>query len=103
VNLTAFLARTEPDQYVKAALDFALLEDFDHLYRYAKLMDLVLGKAAGEVTGKYTEITVGRPTLAGHRHPFDEIRKHYKANSADILTKLHVMTIVAAEQQTMNF
>jgi hypothetical protein len=44
VDLTAFLARTEPDPYVKAALDFALLEDFDHLYRYANLLDLVQGK-----------------------------------------------------------
>ncbi len=103
VDLTAFLARTEPDPYVKAALDFALLEDFDHLYRYANLMDLVLGKEAGEVTGKYTEITVGRPTVAEHRHPFDEVRKHYDAKTADFLTKLHVMTIIAAEQQTMNF
>ncbi|MCL2024006.1 MAG: hypothetical protein FWG82_06525, partial [Oscillospiraceae bacterium] len=33
VDLTAWLAQNEPDPYVKAALDFALLEDFDHLYR----------------------------------------------------------------------
>ncbi|RJQ58191.1 MAG: hypothetical protein C4530_11040 [Desulfobacteraceae bacterium] len=103
VDLTAFLARTEPDPYVKAALDFALLEDFDHLYRYANLLDLVQGKEAGEITGKYTEITVGRPTGVEHRHPFDDVRKHYDAKSADFLTKLHVLTIVAGEQQTMNF
>jgi general stress protein YciG len=102
VDLTAFLARTEPDAYVKDALDFALLEDFDHLYRYANLMDMVLGKKAGEVTGEYTEITVGRPTSLEHRHPNDEVRKHYDSRSADFLTKLHVQTIVAAEQQTMN-
>jgi hypothetical protein len=103
VDLTAFLARTEPDPYVKAALDFALLEDFDHLYRYANLLDLVQGKKAEEITGKYTEITVGRPTSAEHRHPFDEVRKHYDAKTADFITKLHVQTIIAAEQQTMNF
>jgi hypothetical protein len=103
VDLTAFLARTEPDPYVKAALDFALLEDFDHLYRYANLLDLVQGKKAEEITGKYTEITVGRPTIAEHRHPFDDVRKHYDAKTADFLTKLHVQTIIAAEQQTMNF
>ncbi|MBQ4093609.1 MAG: hypothetical protein IJC61_01050, partial [Oscillospiraceae bacterium] len=34
VDLTAHLAQREPDAYVKQALDFALLEDFDHLYRY---------------------------------------------------------------------
>ncbi len=103
VDLTAFLARTEPDSYVKDALDFALLEDFDHLYRYANLMNLTQGKKAEEVTGPLTEITVGRPTSAEHRHPFDEVRKPYDSKSAEFLTKLHVMTIIAAEQQTMNF
>ncbi|MDY0043649.1 MAG: ferritin-like domain-containing protein, partial [Syntrophales bacterium] len=103
VDLTAFLARTEPDTYVKAALDFALLEDFDHLYRYANLMNIVMEKEAAEITGQFTEITIGRPTSAEHRYPFDDVRRHYDAQSADFLTKLHVLTIVAAEQQTMNF
>jgi hypothetical protein len=103
VDLTAYLARTEPDPYVKQALDFALLEDFDHLYRYANLLDLTQGKAAEEITGKYTEIMPGRPTIAEHRHPFDEVRKPYNAKKADILTQLHVLTIIAGEQQTMNF
>lgn len=40
VDLTARLAQTEPDPNVKAALDFALLEDFDHLYRYSDLLDM---------------------------------------------------------------
>jgi hypothetical protein len=102
VDLTAGLAKTEPDSYVKEALDFALLEDFDHLYRYANLLDMQ-GKPAEEVTGKFTEITIGRPTITEHRHPFDDVRRHYAAESADILTQLHVITIVAAEQQTMNF
>jgi hypothetical protein len=103
VDLTAFLARTEPDPYVKAALDFALLEDFDHLYRYANLMELTMGKKAEKVTGQFTEITVGRPTIFEHRHPFDDVRKNYDSKTADFLTKLHVLTITAAEQQTMNF
>lgn len=103
VDLTAFLAQTEPDPYVKAALDFALLEDFDHLYRYANLLTMVNGKSPHEITGPYTEITVGRPTMLEHRHPFDEVRRHYDAKSASPLTKLHVETIIAAEQQTMNF
>jgi rubrerythrin len=103
VDLTAWLARHEPDPYVKAALDFALLEDFDHLYRYANLLDLAYGKPAGEITGKYTEITVGRPTRVEHRHPFDDVRRHYDKGTADIRTMLNAATIVAAEQQTMNF
>lgn len=103
VDLTAWLAKTEPDKYVKQALDFALLEDFDHLYRYANLLDMDKGIKAEKLVGEYTEIMPGRPTIAEHRHPFDSIRRPFDKNTADILTKLHVLTIVAGEQQTMNF
>jgi hypothetical protein len=103
VDLTAWLARTEPDETVKKALDYALLEDFDHLYRYANLYSMEKGQDATEVIGDYTEIMPGRPTIAEHRHPFDGLVKAYDNKQADILTKLHVMTIVPAEQQTMNF
>ncbi len=103
VDLTAYLARTEPDPYVKAVLDFALLEDFDHLYRYANLLEMAEGKKADQVTGQFTEITVGRPTAKEHRHPFDDVRRHYDRKKAHPLTQLHALTIVAGEQQTMNF
>lgn len=103
VDLTAALAKNEPDPYVKASLDFALLEDFDHLYRYANLQDLIDGIRPADITGKYTEIMPGRPTMVEHRHPFDDVRKFYDSKKADPLTKLHAMAITAAEQQTMNF
>lgn len=103
VDLTAELARNEPDPYVKAALDFALLEDFDHLYRYANLLSMDHAEKAERLVGGYTEITPGRPTLAEHRHPMDEVRRNYAKESAELITKLHVATIVAGEQQTMNF
>jgi hypothetical protein len=103
VDLTAWLARHEPNPGVKMALDFALLEDFDHLYRYANLYDLLGGKDAADLTGHLTEIMPGRPTHAHHRHPHDMIRPHYDTFTVDPLTRLHVMTIVAGEQQTMNF
>ncbi|HPD45622.1 MAG TPA: hypothetical protein P5279_04960 [Anaerohalosphaeraceae bacterium] len=103
VDLTAWLARTEPDPVVKDALDFALLEDFDHLYRYANLLEMMEGKDPSDIVGDYTEIFPGRPTVEEHRHPFDEIRRHYDKDTADIITKMHVCTIVAAEQQTMNY
>ncbi len=102
VDLTAWLARTEPDATVKDALDFALLEDFDHLYRYSNLIEMTEDKDARDIVGDYTEIFPGRPTAEEHMHPMDGIRMHYDKDSADVITKLHVMTIVAAEQQTMN-
>jgi hypothetical protein len=103
VELTAWLARHEPDPMLKMALDFALLEDFDHLYRYANLYELLDGKDATELTDSLTEITPGRPTVVEHRHPHDEIRGHFETHTVDPLSRMHVMTIIAAEQQTMNF
>lgn len=103
VDLTAWLARHEPDPMIKQALDFALLEDFDHLYRFANLYELIDGKDAAALTDSLTEITPGRPTIFHHRHPCDTVKGHYDTFSVHPLTRLHVATIVAAEQQTMNF
>ncbi|MFP5264087.1 MAG: hypothetical protein ACLGJB_19570 [Blastocatellia bacterium] len=103
VDLTAFLARNEPDPYLKQTLDFGLLEDFDHLYRYANLLDLLEGKKAEQITRGLTEIMPGRPTIDEHRHPFDDLRAHYDKHTVDPLSRCHVLTITAAEQQTMNF
>lgn len=104
VDLTAFLARNEPDPYLRAALEFGLLEDFDHLYRYANLMELMEGNArVTEIIGTHTEVMPGRPTILEHRHPFDEVRRHYDRHTVDPLSRLHALTILSAEQQTMNF
>jgi rubrerythrin len=103
VDLTSDLAQNEPDPYVKEALDFALLEDFDHLFRYGCLMELMLGKDPNEVTQGYTEIKPGRPTVEEHRHPDDGMRRTYDKDSAELKTKLDYFTIVSAEQETMNF
>lgn len=103
VDLTAFLARTVPDPYVKQVFDFGLLEDFDHLYRYANLLELTEGKKAEKIVGSYTEIMPGRPTIKEHRHPYDEIRKASDRTKADPVTLLYILTLVAGEQQTMNY
>lgn len=102
VDLTAEMARKEKNPDVRRALDFALLEDFDHVYRYANLLDMEYGLSAQELTGGYVEITPGRPTIAEHRHPFDSIRAHITPE-ASLLTQLHAGIITAAEQQTMNY
>lgn len=103
VDLTAFLARHEPDPYLKQAFEFGLLEDFDHLYRYANLLEMTEGKKAEEVTGRLTEIMPGRPTAAEHRHPYDDVRRPSDRTKADPISLLHVLTLVTSEQQTMNF
>lgn len=103
VDLTAALAKMVPCQNLKNALDFALLEDFDHLYRYANLMDMETGNVAETLTGGYTEIMPGRPTIAEHRHPFDSVRNYADDKEADLMTRLAAGIITAAEQQTMNY
>lgn len=103
VDLTAELAKREVDCYVKNALDFALLEDFDHLYRYANLLEMEQGVYAEWLVGRYTEIMPGRPTISEHRCPLDNVRRSISAKDSEVTTVLSTMIITAAEQQTMNF
>lgn len=103
VDLTANLALSETNNYVKKQLDFALLEDFDHLYRYADLMELDKGGDPAKLVGDYTEIMPGRPTVAEYRHPYDDVNFYINCHLNDLKTKLNINIITAAEQQTMNY
>lgn len=103
VDLTANLAKHVKDESVKLALDFALLEDFDHLYRFSNLLLDDYGIKSETLVGAMTEVTPGRPTIAEHRYPFDDVKKWICSNISDPFTKLTVNIITAAEQQTMNF
>ena len=103
IDLTATLAIHEKDENNIKALNFALLEDFDHLYRYANLLKMDKGIDADMLVGKFTEIMPGRPTIAEHRFPADEVKPHIDCKTADLFSKLVVNTITAAEQQTMNY
>lgn len=103
VELTADLAENEPDKTVKMALEFALPEDFDHLYRFADLLNLEDGIRAEKLVGEGIEIMPGRPSIAAHRHPYDDIRRGIDGKSANLITRLNVGIITAAEQLTMNF
>ena len=103
VDLTAALAVTEKNAYVKKQLDFALLEDFDHLYRYSDLLELEKGGDPHRLVGDYTEIMPGRPTVAEYRHPYDDVCFYINDYLNDLKTKLNINIITAAEQQTMNY
>ena len=103
IELTSILAKNEPNENNKKALDHALLEDFDHLYRFSNLLKMDYDIDASILVGKYTEIMPGRPTICEHRHPYDSIRKSMCNKEANDYSKLVVGIITAAEQQTMNF
>lgn len=103
VDLTAELAKRESDCYVKKALDFALLEDFDHLYRYSNLLELEQRIQAEKLVGRYTEIMPARPTISHHRFNKDNVKRATDSKKADKQTVLNTLIITAAEQQTMNY
>lgn len=103
VELTASLAKREKDKTNKQALDFALLEDFDHLYRFSNMLLIDKGIEAERLVGKYTEIMPGRPTIAEYRYPSDNLSEHMISKKADLFSKLTGCIITAAEQQTMNY
>lgn len=104
IDLTATLAQNDNDKNNIEALNFALLEDFDHLYRFSNLMLLDVKDADPKfLVGNMTEIMPGRPTIAEHRYPMDDIRRAMNSKKADIYSKLVANIITAAEQQTMNY
>jgi rubrerythrin len=103
IELTAYLARHEPDPYVKMAFDFGLLEDFDHLYRYSQMLDLIHGKDPNEILQGRTDVFPARPTQDHHNDPALRILKNYDKTTASPITKAHALTLMAGEQQTWNF
>ena len=103
IDLTATLAKHETNKTNRKALDFALLEDFDHLYRFSNLLKQDENIDAKCLVGEHTEITPGRPTINEHRYPIDNLRPHMNAKTAETYSKLVGCIITAAEQQTMNY
>jgi rubrerythrin len=103
IEVTASVAESEPDPYLAQVYRFGLLEDFDHMYRYAALMDRVEGKDANTLVQSYSDILPGRPTSLEHRHPSDDLRTPYQRRQAALITKLHALTIMAGEHQTHDY
>jgi len=103
IEVTAAVALHEPDPYLAQVYRFGLLEDFDHMYRYSALMDRVEGKDANTLLQSYTDVLPGRPTVLQHRAPEDDLREPYDRGSAQLTTKLHANTLMAAEHQTHDY
>lgn len=103
VDLTAWLAQNEPDKYVKETFDFGLLEDFDHLYRYAQFAYMTEGVEPNDIVQGQTDVIVGRPTQFHHNCNGLRLRKHYDKTKATPQTKVNILTVLSGEQQTHNF
>ena len=103
IEVTAAVAQNEPDPYLAQAYRFGMLEDFDHLYRYSAMLDRLEGKDPNNILQSYSDILPGRPTKVEHRAPEDDVRESYDCKTAAPISKLHALTITAAEFQTHDY
>ena len=103
VDLTAWMAQNEPDDYVRETFNFGLLEDFDHLYRYSQWAYMMEGCDPNNILQGMTDVVVGRPTQNHHNCNALRLRKHYDKMTAEPQTKVNIYTLVSGEQQTHNF
>ena len=103
VDLTAWMAQNEPDNYVKETFDFGLLEDFDHLYRYSQFAYMTEGIEPSGIVQGQTDVIVGRPTQHHHNCNGIRLRKHYDKKTAHPQTKVNILTLLSGEQQTHNY
>ncbi|HEX5458573.1 MAG TPA: hypothetical protein VFX20_01245 [Steroidobacteraceae bacterium] len=102
IEVTASIAKLEPDPYLATAYRYALLEDFDHLYRYSALLDRLEGKDANNIVQGYTDIVPARPTVVHHRAPEHDLLRPYGAD-APLATKLNALTLTGGEYQTHDY
>ncbi len=102
IEVTASVAQLEPDSYLAQGYRYALLEDFDHLYRYSALLDRLEGKDANNITQGYTDIVPSRPTWVHHRAPEHDLLEPYGPD-ATLATKLHALTLTGGEYQTHDY
>lgn len=102
IEVTASVAKLEPDPYLATGYRYALLEDFDHLYRYSALLDRLEGKDANNITQGYTDIVPARPTVMHHRAPEHDLLKPYSADAL-LASKLHALTLTGGEYQTHDY
>lgn len=102
IEVTASVAQLEPDPYLAQGYRYALLEDFDHLYRYSALLDRLEGKDANNITQGYTDIVPARATWDHHRAPEHDLLEPYSPDAA-LSTKLHALTLTGGEYQTHDY
>jgi hypothetical protein len=103
IEVTASVAQNEPDVYLAQVYRFGLLEDFDHMYRFAALMDRITRRDANALVQGYTDIFPGRPTAVEHRHPLDDLRQPYVRARTSLQSKLNALTVMAGEHQTHDY
>lgn len=95
----SILAQTLPPCPLRSALEFSIPEYSDLLYRLSNALMLFYHANAQELLAGYTEIMPGRPAIACHRHPYDEIRKPSPSGTLD--EDMPLLILLAAETGLM--
>lgn len=103
VETAAMITRHESDPALAQVFRFVLLEDMDHLYRFAALLQRLEGKDARRVLQHYTDAVPGRPTRVSHRAPEDELRSAYDTQRTTGLSKMNVRTLLACKDHTYQY
>lgn len=99
VEMTAAIAKREPDPELAQFYQNLLLENLDQLYRYCALIDRVEGKDANQILQSYTDIRPGRPLGSSQRAAEEIVKRPYDRNKTDPLSKFYALTLFAIEQQ----
>jgi rubrerythrin len=103
IAVTASLAQHEPDPELAQMLRTGLVEDLDHLYRFAALIDRIDAADANVILQGCGELRPGRPTIDQHRAPADDLRRGYDRARAAAVSKLNALTVVASAHETRDY
>lgn len=108
VDLDSWLARAEPDRPRRQVYECDALEDFQHVYRYAELLDALRRSRSGHLVDEVTGMLPDRPPREPQsREP--ESREAATGEPADepappdLVSTLNAITMLAIEQQTADF
>lgn len=106
MNCAANWAQQLKDEPVRRILDFLLPEYQDMLYRLSNLSILIHESDVTEFLFGIVEIMPGRPMIACHRHPYDDIHSlnPYPSNAASLscLTMLSVLESISSQLTACN-
>ncbi len=96
VDLDSWLARMEPDLQRRQVYECDALEDFDHVYRYAEVLDLVRPRRAERLVDEVNDVLPDRADAGqpGYR---------YETSAPAQLSKLNALTMLAIEQWMTEF
>lgn len=96
VDLDSWLARTEPDRPRRRVYECDALEDFQHVYRYAELLDAVQPRRTSHLVDEVDGMLPGRLGAPSPEHPAEP-------DAPELMSTLNAITMLAVEQQAADF